>query len=59
MTDFGKANLPPPGVDSVELVFHIPWGYNKLIIDKCKNNQEKALFYVGKLQKTIGIASPT
>lgn len=40
MIDFGKANLPQPGVDSVELVFHIPWGHNKLIIDKCKNNQE-------------------
>ena len=46
MTDFGKDNLPQSGVDSVELVFHIPWGHNKLIIDKCKNNQEKALFYV-------------
>lgn len=46
MIDFGKANLPQPGVDSVELVFHITWGHNKLIIDKCKNNQEKALFYV-------------
>lgn len=48
MIDFGKANLPTPGVDSVELVFHIPWGHNKLIIDKCKNNQEKALFCVGE-----------
>ncbi len=46
MIDFGKANLPQPWVDSVELVFHITWGHNKLIIDKCKNNQEKALFYV-------------
>lgn len=48
MIDFGKDNLPQLGVDSVELVFHIPWGHNKLIIDKCKNNQEKALFYVRK-----------
>ncbi len=48
VTDFGKDNLPQPGVDSVELVFHIPWGPNKLIIDKCKNDQEKALFYVRK-----------
>ena len=44
----GEDNLPQPGVDSVELVFHIPWGHNKLIIDKCKNDQEKALFYVRK-----------
>lgn len=48
MIDFGKDNLPQLGVDSVELVFHIPWGHNKLIIDKCKNNQEKALLYVRK-----------
>lgn len=48
MIDFGKDNLPQLGVDSVELVFHIPWGHNELIIDKCKNNQEKALFYVRK-----------
>ena len=44
----GEDNLTQPGVDSVELVFHIPWGPNKLIIDKCKNDQEKALFYVRK-----------
>lgn len=48
MIDFEKDNLPQLGVDSVELVFHIPWGHDKLIIDKCKNNQEKALFYVRK-----------
>lgn len=48
MIDFGKDNLPQLGADSVELVFHIPWGHNKLIIDKCKNNQEKALLYVRK-----------
>ena len=29
-------------------VFHIPWGHNKLIIDKCKDNKEKALFFVNK-----------
>lgn len=34
-------NLPQPGIDSMELIFRIPWGHNKLIIDKCKNNQEK------------------
>lgn len=48
MIDFGNDNLPQLGVDSVKLVFHILWGHNKLIIDKCKNNQEKALFYVRK-----------
>ena len=29
-------------------IFNIPWGHNKLIIDKCKGNKDKALFYVNK-----------
>lgn len=28
------------------LVFRIPWGHNKLIIDKCKGDEDKALFFV-------------
>lgn len=39
-------NLPQVGVNSSELIFCIPWGHNKLIIDKCKNNPDKALFFV-------------
>mgnify|MGYP007069884537 CR=1 FL=1 len=35
--DFGKSE-----------VFCIPWGHHKLLIDKCKGNPEKALFYVHK-----------
>lgn len=30
----------------VALVFRIPWGHNKLIIDKCKGDRDKALFFV-------------
>ena len=30
-------------------IFSIPWGHNMLIIDKCRENQEKALFYVHKV----------
>ena len=29
-------------------IFDIPWGHNKLIMDKCKDDQEKALFFVNK-----------
>lgn len=29
-----------------EILFRIPWGHNKLIIDRCKKNQRKALFFV-------------
>lgn len=28
------------------MVVNIPWGHNKLIIDKCRDNQNKALFFV-------------
>ena len=29
-------------------IFQIPWGHQKLLIDKCKGDREKALFYVRK-----------
>lgn len=29
-------------------IFCIPWGHNRIIIDKCKNDRDKALFYVSK-----------
>ena len=31
-------------------VFSIPWGHHKLILDRCKDDRDKALFYI---QKTI------
>ena len=40
-------NRPQVGDDS-EIVFCIPWGHNKVIIDKCRGNRDKALFYVRK-----------
>ena len=50
--DFSKlkdeSNFPQLGDDLQECIFRIPWGHNKLIIDKCKNDQDKALFYVKK-----------
>ena len=35
-------------VDDLEMIFYIPWGHNRMILDKCKGNPEKALFYVKK-----------
>jgi len=35
-------------------IFYIPWGHNKLIIAKCRNNQAKALFYVRETLKCCG-----
>lgn len=31
-----------------EIVFCIPWGHIKVILDKCKDDKDKALFYVKK-----------
>ena len=41
-----KLNLPQAGVESMLPIFQIPWGHNKVIIDKCKGKPEKAIFYV-------------
>ena len=42
--------ISPQVGENLELnIFFIPWGHNKLIIDKCKNNQKMALFYVQKV----------
>lgn len=49
--DSDKLNRPQREDDfSHECVFYIPWGHNKAIIDKCRDDPEKALFYV---QKTL------
>ena len=40
-------NRPQP-VDDLHMIFQIPWGHNRTILDKCKGNPEKALFYVKK-----------
>lgn len=41
-------NCPQVGDDLDEVIFRIPWGHHKVIIDKCKNNQHRALFFVRK-----------
>ena len=43
-----KTNHPQPGDDLEGDIFMIPWGHQKLIIDKCKGDQNKALFFVSK-----------
>lgn len=30
-------------------IFTIPWGHHKLIIDKCKDNTDKAIFFVNQV----------
>ena len=42
--------IRPQVGDELENLLLIPWGHHKLIIDKCKGNTKKALFYV---QQTI------
>ena len=38
----------PQAVDLEKMLFSIPWGHHRFIIDKCKDNPQKALFYVRK-----------
>ena len=38
----------PQVVDDLQIIFRIPWGHNKIILDKCKGNSAKALFYIRK-----------
>lgn len=44
------SNLPQLGEDFgsgvSEPLFAISWGHHKLILDKCKGNPQKALFFV-------------
>lgn len=45
---FDQTENRPQPVDNLEMIFYIPWGHNRMILDKCKGNPEKALFYVKK-----------
>ena len=38
--------VPQVGEQSELMPFYIPWGHNKLIIDKCRDNSDKAIFFV-------------
>ena len=46
-----NSNLPQvvTKFDEQNIIFQIPWGHHKLIIDKCRNNYQKAIFYVKEI----------
>lgn len=46
--DLKEAEIRPQSVDDFDVVFYIPWGHNRYILDKCKGDSQKALFYVKK-----------
>lgn len=51
---YGEASdLPQLGEDfkseEVKLIFAVPWGHHKVIMDKCNKNPEKALFFVNQV----------
>ncbi|MBR3142771.1 MAG: DUF1016 family protein [Clostridiales bacterium] len=46
--DLDQTENRPQPVDDLKMIFYIPWGHNRMILDKCKGNPEKALFYVKK-----------
>lgn len=41
-----KGNMPQAGAKLQEGIFCVPWGHHKILIDKCSDNPEKAVFYV-------------
>ena len=45
-TSDNKKNHPQLVDDLERLIFRIPWGHNRIIIDKCRDNHDKALFFV-------------
>ena len=48
-------NRQQPVDDSeMQLIFRIPWGHQMFLLDKCKGEQQKALFYVKKQLKITG-----
>lgn len=48
--DFGSENLPQGVEDSIlKEICSIPWFHQRTIIDKCKGNASKALFFVRKV----------
>lgn len=49
MQYFFELYVSPQVVDCRKMgIFSIPWGHNRTIIDKCKGDKNKALFYVTK-----------
>ena len=38
----------PQAADDFKMLFPIPWFHHQLIIDKCKDDMDKALFFVRK-----------
>jgi predicted nuclease of restriction endonuclease-like (RecB) superfamily len=45
---FPDAQNRPQLVDDLDTIFMIPWGHYRYILNKCRDNQDKALFYVRK-----------
>lgn len=37
---------PQVGEQLKDYIFSVPWGHHKLLIDKCRDNVEKAIYYV-------------
>ena len=48
---YPEAGNHPQLVDDLEdsIVFCIPWGHQRMILDKCKRNPKKALFFVNQV----------
>lgn len=52
--DLEEENLPQVVGNFEEELFSVPWGHHRLIIDRCKNDSEKAIFFVKKIIQNNG-----
>lgn len=49
LVDLQKSENLSPQVEDLDAdIFKIPWGHHRCIIDKCRKNKEKAIFFVKK-----------
>lgn len=48
VADKGKAIIPQAVGQLEDMLFSIPWGHHRCIIDKCGTERDRALFYVRK-----------
>ena len=49
--DLSLSIHPQLGDDFENILFQIPWGHHKLLIDKCKDDPVKAFFYIRKIRE--------
>lgn len=48
-SDSSKSGNRPQLADDSDVIFSIPWGHIRTLLDKCKGDKDKAMFYVRQI----------